>query len=277
MRWQVSSQNYHADTTRFSRSMLEDFRRWRPLFYQRYLAPECERLPKRESEALAFGSAVHERVFDYPEDFWEKRGAIAPKVDRRTKEGKALWAEFQAASSGRLVLSSEDAAVIEGIYESVMRNPMIRDRIVLPHEREAAFAWEWPGCSLPLKTMFDWIHLGFDAHGSRGLILDLKTAESIDPGRFSGSIVRYGYHRQVAFYRRCAEVELGLSPETMRFLFIAVEKEPPYACVVYELDDAAVVRGEREVEVALWDLERCLESGDFSDPLENCITVLHPF
>ena len=50
---------------------------------------------------------------------------------------------------------------------------------------------------------------------------------------FSRAVERYGYYVQDPFYLNGLDV---LSPRTRRFAIIAIEKDPPYASAVYELD-----------------------------------------
>lgn len=72
--------------------------------------------------------------------------------------------------------------------------------------------------------------------------IDAKTAVSADPAEFGRSVAKWGYHAQAQFYLR------GLAAygvEDARFLFVVVEKTPPYPVSVVELDDEAIREGER--------------------------------
>ena len=74
-----------------------------PILYKRkYIDGINEQV---ETSALVLGKALHCRVFE-PAEFG-KRYAIAPSVDKRTKEGKELYADFVQQSEGLTVLTRE--------------------------------------------------------------------------------------------------------------------------------------------------------------------------
>ena len=63
-------------------------------------------IKREETAAMAMGTAIHTAVLE--PDTFSDRYVIAPEnIDRRTKDGKAQWAELE--SSGKLILSAPDA------------------------------------------------------------------------------------------------------------------------------------------------------------------------
>ena len=60
---------------------------------------------KPDSKALTLGSAVHKLVLE-PQDFF-KEFAAEPKADKRTKEGKEIYAEFLKGAEGKIILDAE--------------------------------------------------------------------------------------------------------------------------------------------------------------------------
>ena len=67
--------------------------------------------------------------------------------------------------------------------------------------------------------------------------MDLKTTTDASPKGFAKSVASFRYHVQAAHY-----LAAGLFD---KFIFIAVEKEAPYAVACYELDADALTEGQR--------------------------------
>ena len=86
------------------------------------------------------------------------------------------------------------------------------------------------------------------------VIVDLKTTEDASPAAFARSIANYRYHVQAAHYLALAS-ELGM--DAKRFVFIAVEKEAPYAIARYELDPADLMLAEADRQKHLTRLASC--------------------
>ena len=55
--------------------------------------------PEFNSPALMFGAALHKAVLE-PDGFGDEY-IVAPKFDRRTKDGKAAYAAFEMSLAGR--------------------------------------------------------------------------------------------------------------------------------------------------------------------------------
>jgi len=73
--------------------------------------------------------------------------------------------------------------------------------------------------------------------------MDLKSAVDASPHGFARAVATYKYHLQAAHYMHMFNVS--------RFVFIAVEKAPPYAHGIYTLDDASIEQGRIERRRAL--------------------------
>jgi hypothetical protein len=94
---------------------------------------------------------------------------------------------------------------------------------------------------------------------------------SASPEEFAKSAMRFGYHIQEAFYRRV----MALAGEPIdRFIFIAVEKEPPFVTAVYELDSNARTEADAAVDDALAQIASAQSSGVYPTGCEDGVTVL---
>ena len=170
--------------------------------------------------------------------------AVAPPIDRRTKAGKEAWDAFRASSGSRIILDNDEAALCEALRTSVKDHPEASKIVASRGTCESVACWRDGATGLDCKARID---LYCDFAGST--VVELKTTRDASPEGFSRVISRYSYHRQAAYYLGGLE---ALSPATDRkFIFIAVEKEPPYAVGVYELDESSIEQGRVEIECLL--------------------------
>ena len=90
------------------------------------------------------------------------------------------------------------------------------------------------------------------------IIVDLKTTQDASPTGFAKSIANYRYHVQAAFYMQGVYAATGKYPE--RFVFIAIEKEAPFAVGVYEIDADALALGRELYQRDLRTLQQAKQS-----------------
>lgn len=109
-------------------------------------------------------------------------------------------------------------------------------------------------------------------HPARNLIVDLKTTADADPDTFDRTALNFGYHQQMAHYRDLVEVETGERP---RFLFVLVEKAPPYLVSVVELDELFDDLGGKKNEEAAAKWRRAKETDQWPG-YEGISRVLAP-
>lgn len=88
-----------------------------------------------------------------------------------------------------------------------------------------------------------------------GVMLDLKTTQDASTSAFAKSVASYGYHAQKAWYANGWETAGG--GKVNNFIFLAVEKTPPYAYALYELDRDAEKEGHVLMQRALHKYVAC--------------------
>lgn len=245
----LSNAEYHKHPA-VSKSALDSINK-SPAYYQWSLTHEREETP-----AMRLGSAVHTAVLE-PEEFVD-RYVKAPLCDRRTKAGKALWAEFQEEYQSHIVLSDQDWQTCMDMADAVKRNPQASR---LLRNGQAEYSYFWEERSREMKCRPDYL--------TDDYIVDLKTAMDASPSGFAKSVMNFRYHVQQAHYT----AGRGMPDE---FYFIAVEKTAPYLVGVYVLDPAFLEMGLDERERNLDTLERCEESGEWPSYTDSVITRLEP-
>ena len=80
--------------------------------------------PRTDTSAFAFGRACHKYILE--KDAFEEEFAVAPYCDRRTKDGKAIYSNFVASSSGKEIITREDMEQIIEMSNAIDRVPLAR-------------------------------------------------------------------------------------------------------------------------------------------------------
>lgn len=204
--------------------------------------------PPEPTPAQVLGAAVHTCVLE-PDSFPSLyvRGIPGDGRTKAVQEArKALALNFPNAA----VLSPDDFDTCLAIRDAVRRHPATCH--MLEGDAECSAVWIDPETGVLCRGRFDDVALHI------GAITDLKSTTDASPYRFRRTVYDYGYHFQGAHYLRGART-LGLDVDT--FGIIAVEKEPPYAVAVYQLENAALRDGARELDVLLEQWAQCEASG----------------
>jgi exodeoxyribonuclease VIII len=235
----LTNAEYHA-RPEVSKSGLDLVRRSPLHFWNRYLNPD--RIIEPPTEAMVLGSALHTAVLE--PHLFDDEYAVAPHCDRRTKEGKIIWADFEQEAAGKTLLKADDASRIDAMAKAVRSHKAASFLLTMPGKAEQSYFWTDDETGEKCKCRPDW-------HSADGRIMvDVKTTEDASPGKFlRSSVLGWRYHVQAAFYMR------GL-PSAEVFLFAVVEKKPPFAVAVYSLPPKLVERGQEE---ARQDLQRIAE------------------
>lgn len=193
---------------------------------------------RKQTASFDFGNAAHLAILE-PNEF-EARVHRGPD-DRRGNKWKdaAEW----CASEGKLILTSGDYDDVLALRDTVHADAWINSIITggKPVVEASGYAIdEATGELVRVRPDF--------YREDLGIILDLKTATSAHPDAFARSIVDYGYHAQEAIY---SDVWRSLGKPVVGFVFLAVEKETPYAKGLYELPPSIVEEGRAMMRQAL--------------------------
>ena len=206
-----------------SNSRLTAFKR-SPLHLIHYLTQ-----PKDATPAMTFGSAFHAHLLE-PDKF-NSLYAVAPDVDRRTKEGKLEYDKFMYESDGKIVLTNSDKTKIVNMTEAVYANPIAAELMQQLVATEVYREWQCDGLKLPMRGIIDGIATDF--------MLDIKTCTDATPNKFQRDSWNMAYHRQAAIY-------LDSDHSIKDFYFIAIEKDAPYGVSVHKVSDGMIDKG-REI------------------------------
>jgi hypothetical protein len=219
-----NDKDYYSDKSMVSNSMLGRllenevlFSLWQQGLYE-----------YEPTEPMAVGNVIHANYFSFlsgepVDESTSQRIHIVDDYDLRTKVGKEYFStvvekipkgdmflkksvnEFALA----IVESMKSDEMLNGYFENVRKNYLLRF--------EVPFTSTFRG--IPVKGKADIVCVD-PMTGDVKKIIDLKTTSSI--GGFKGSVRKYGYNRQYAFYTALAGLDMR---DADIFDFVVVEKQ----------------------------------------------------
>jgi len=210
---------------------------------------------------MRLGKAIHVAILE-PDKFPRLYIGAPHGMDRRTKEGKAIFAELEATQ--KIILTDDELQACIRIASNVRTNAAAS--ILLEEgtgKSEQSLCWVDKEFGLQCKARLDWLSDDF------GIVVDPKSTEDASSEEFRRSVVRYGYHRQAAWYLDAVEAVTGKRPGL--FVFAVFEKTAPYACAFYQPDSEAITRGREENRHLLKIYNKCVTTGSwpgFSDEIQ---------
>jgi len=218
-------ESYFADNMYVTNSMLKQLDNGSTIELEHYLNTE-----HKESESLLVGSAFHCYILE-PEEF-DKRYVYAPKIDKRTKAGKQLYAEFLDSIENRKPVPAFYELVFEKMHEALLNNSNSRKLLEDAKQKEVIHFWEDVETGVKCKGKVD-------AEGDEYLV-DLKTtSKGANVKAFQKFATDYNITQQAAFYLN------GTQKKT--FYFIMCELKPPFGVGIYQMSDKAIEHGNQQV------------------------------
>lgn len=196
--------------------------------------------PKKKTDALAFGTLFHTAI-EHPAKFLETY-IIEPDVDLRTKKGKEELEAFKSTvKPDAIVVPFDWADDLVGMLRSCMNHKLLKN-LLKDGVRETSLFVEDDQTGTLLQCRPDFV-------SAKGFLVDIKTTRDasesfflneIFSSRFSGSPF---YALQAAHYAHCARLSQVCNGDS--FIFVAIEKEPPYGIMIYPMDEGCLGPGEQ--------------------------------
>jgi exodeoxyribonuclease VIII len=261
----LTNEAYHA-LQAVSPSQIKVLNRSPFHYYDQFLADDRE---KREpTPQMIKGTALHTAVLE-PE-LWDSNVVVKPpdspsrptekQLIKPTRTGtrahdawleacdrRDWWIEFDRTSTGKLLLSPDDADQVRRMADAVRKHPAARFLLDMPGRREASYTWTDPQTGLECKTRPDW-------HSEdRRIVVDVKTTRDASRAEFAKTISNLDYHVQAAWNQTALGAE--------QFITIAVENVRPFAVAVYPASGGMIAAGQRRIDAAMALLAPCWASG----------------
>lgn len=188
--------------------------------------------PPTPTPALLFGQLFHKMALE-PTDVWNEF-AVAPDVNKRTKEGKEQWKQFLDLNDEKSIVTKEMVEQASAMCAAINNEPLAVKLLYGEHEKP--FFWLDELTGEECKCRADCLNTSY----SQPIIVDVKSTTDASTDGFMRSAINYGYDFQAAMYSEGTSKNIGQNP---LFVFIAVEKEPPYAVNIFQADELLLQHG----------------------------------
>lgn len=191
----------------------------------KYMRDKLE--PMEPTPAMRLGTCIHTAVLGTGQQF------IAVEGSRNAKAVKEEIAEHEA--KGLIVLTPHERDKVLAIAQSVRSTTKAQEAFARG-QAEVSLCWEDQETGVTCRGRIDWLN--------PQALFDLKSTKDASKDGFPKQAANMFYDLQAAAYM---DGHRTLTGEEIPFGFIAVETEAPYHCVVHQLPDVAIERGQ-----ALW-------------------------
>lgn len=183
-----------------------------------------------------------------------------------------LWsdvlAEWTENNPGRIVLSPEVWDQLHAMRDAVHNHPAAHALLTsVPGEAEKSVYWIDPTTGVLCRCRPDWWRDDY-------VLVDVKTTDDASPEGFAKSMANWRYDVQAPYYMD--GVKLATGRDVKAFVFIAVEKKPPYAVGVYVLDSASLELGRAQYQHDLRVYAECLANDNWPGYGDKIQTINMP-
>jgi hypothetical protein len=200
---------------------------------------------QKETPALRFGEHAHTAILE--REKFKERFVIEPKFKGEgSRAAKADWLSLLPKDA--IVLSEEEMKMIVGMITSLTEYEPAYT-LLKKGIPEISLYWTDEATGEPCKARPDYIT-------EDGWIVNLKTARDANIRKFRYAIREYSYHIQAAHYLAGYKAVYGR--DALGYVFLPVEKTPPYECAVYVADQFVIERGQMDIAKALAIYKKCV-------------------
>lgn len=191
---------------------------------------------------------------------------------RANDQPVTLWsdvlAEWTENNPGRIVLTPETWDQLHAMANAVHSHPAAGALLTgCPGEAEKSVYWIDAATGVLCRCRPDWWR-------DDNVIVDLKTTEDASPEGFAKSMANYRYDVQAAYYLDGVQAATRKRPKA--FVFIAVEKKPPYGVGVYVLDSDSLELGRAQYQHDLRIYAECVRTGEWPGYGDKIQTISLP-
>src|SRR5262245_33279620 len=188
--------------------------------------------PPEPSEAQEFGQAFHRLVLE-PARFDQDYVLVPDDAPtRRSNAGKQWWAVYEEQTKGKTRLTSAQWQELQRLRDSLMRNALAAELLSEPKAlREVVVVWDDQEAGERCQGRLDLVTRSV----GRTVVADVKTDMDASARKFSYHLDDYDWAGQIQWYVDGLQSVAPVRGGERVPMFIVVEKEPPYCCVVYEL------------------------------------------
>ena len=209
-------------------------------------AKEYRDNPREQTQAMREGEIFHTMVLE--PDLFNDRYAISPVFNKRTKQGKADYEQWLTDIGDKKEVSQDEVDLAKNLLEGIRRHSGAKTYLD-EGVAEVCIVWIDKITGILCKARLDLVHKAFS------VIVDVKKILDASPDGFAKSLHNYRYYQQSAFYH---DGMVALTKHEWSFVFVPVEKSPPFCAAVYEVNDPTLLAGRRAYQRALRKIKKCM-------------------
>ena len=265
--YQVEAEEYHRGPG-ISKSGLDLINQSPDHYAEAYLRGKP---PKEPTPAMVIGDMVHKAILepdlfvkkyaklpnpkDFPgalvtvDDIKKRLGELG--VDKGLNGSKStlikmlqekdpsclIWdvyeEQYRKEQEGKTLIKAEDFDMVVAMNMKVKQHPLCAEGL-LSGVPEQSMYWNDPETGVLCKARPDFLR-------NDGIIIDVKTTMNASLKEFEKSIANFRYHVQAAYYLDGLTQILGFKVKL--FVFVVIEKTPPYGIAVYVCNEAMLEKG----------------------------------
>jgi len=151
--------------------------------------------------------------------------------------------------------------------QAILTHPKAAECLQACIMRETSMFWTDVKTGLGCKARCDAMSI------EHSVICDIKTCQDASDGAFMRDIINYKYHWQAAMY---ADGAATIAKKPFLFVFIAVEKDPPYGVGVYLISEAFLEAGRKGYKDALNEVLACMTTNVWPCYAEGAVEIQAP-
>jgi hypothetical protein len=224
-------------------------------------SPWNESLEAESATHFDIGTAAHLAILE-PDKFAE-RTVCHEFPTYQSNAAKVI--RYEARAAGKVPLKPEETELVLAIRDAVKRDLMTRD-MFRKGDAEISLTWEWGG--LACKCRPDFLAEDFS------YVLDLKTANTVNPGAIGRKAQIEGWFVRAAWYLAGIKEVTGVMPKEYRFVTIEKGKTP--LVMVYQHDIGDLFKGEQIIRRSLNRAKECFAVNKWPSYGDGIMTIKLP-
>ncbi len=208
----------------------------------------ADTVPSTETTSTRIGSAVHCLALE-PER-WDAEFATYTGKVRRGKE----WQAFSEAHPGKVILTQAELTKAQRASLAILGHSVAGPLVTGDGPTEQAVFWADKRGMVPCKARLDKI----STEAGKARLIEIKTTYDADPRRFASTVVKYGYHGQLAWYQRALDWSATHNDTDPEPALIVVESSPPHDVIVYRIPADVMDAGRKLCDELLDKYKACI-------------------
>jgi len=201
---------------------------------------------KAPTAAMEMGSAFD--ILSLSPGLFDKKYAVAPDYDARTKAGKETRDAFLLKTGNRKVITSGDMHIIQRMRHEIFTNDETKLYMENLGVVQKKIFWKDKDTGLKFR--------GFLDDYSPDYNMDLKKCADASPEKFMRDAINFDYPLQAAMYQLGTKRLFGDKP----FMYVCAESSEPFNVSVFKASNDYISYGYREYKRLIKSFVHCRDN-----------------